>query len=406
MKKAITAIVLSVMLFLLTHTALAVNHGYGYWQLTDRQKYLYELMAQQTGDGVSEIIVDESRGITQDDAQAVMVLFVSDYPEYAWLGKEEDGRIYYFSINKKNDIVVSMNPCYNGSVSAYRSSLQSAAQSALSAVSSAQSEYEKAMLLHDYLAQCVSYYSGGMDSLTAYGALINGSANCTGYARAYQYLLQKAGIVAWTVMGSATNSNGTEDHAWNVAYLDGAWYYIDVTWDDAGGNITHNYFGLSLSQMSQDHTLYSPYSYLQPGSGTVVPTFYEGTTSTVQPAEEPPKEEIPPEQENVPASAEEAEGAVEEAVEEVKEPVEGSPKPIEEAKKIVEETKKLTAEAEAAILLKPQSEAVTGDETDDMPEVEETHGGLWVYPVIGAAIIAVAAAVGSFAVLQYRKNRK
>ena len=405
MKRGIAAVALTMLLLLLTHTALATNHGYGYWQLTDKQKYLYDLMAEQTGNGASEIAVEESRGITQDDAQMALALFISDYPEYSWLGREDSGRIYYFNIYKKDGIVVSMEPCYNSSISACRSSLQSAAQTALSTVSSAQSQYEKAMLLHDYLAQHVSYYSGGMDTMTAYGALIKGSANCTGYARAYQYLLQKAGIVAWTVMGTATNSSGTQDHAWNVAYLDGTWYYIDVTWDDVGGNITHNYFGLTLSQISGDHTLDSPYSYMQPGSGTVVPTFYEGTTSTVQPAEETPAEELPPEPEsgNVSAPAEEA---VEEAAEEVKEPAEELQKPIEEAKKTVKETKKLTAEAEAAILLKPQPETVVGGETDDVPELEKAHGGLWLYLVIGAAVITVAAAVGSFAVLRYRKNQK
>ena len=383
-KRGITAAALCVLLIVLCQTAWAANHGYGYWQLTEKQKYLYDLMAEQTADCAAEIPVEESRGVTQDDAQMAMVLFLSDYPEYSWLGKKDGERVYYFDIYKKGGIVVSMKPCYNSTASACRPALQNAAQTALSTISTGQSQYDKALALHDYLAQQVSYAYGSMENLTAYGALVKGSAACTGYAKAYQYLLQKAGIVAWTVMGTATNSAGTQEHAWNVAYLDGAWYYIDVTWDDTNIGITHDYFGLSLSQISADHSLASPYSYMQPGSGTVIPTFYEGTVA-------PPVQQLPPEEPPAEPPAEETAPSTEPAVEEAVPPPEVPEQTAsEEPAELSEPEKPNPPAADAAV-----------DQPEPVPETEPGTALLW-----GGIAGGVILAGGLFAGIRYRKKRK
>lgn len=56
---------------------------------------------------------------------------------------------------------------------------------------------------------------------------------CEGYARAFKVLCDKAGITCVLVDGKATNSAGnTEGHMWNYVQLDGAWYAVDVTWND------------------------------------------------------------------------------------------------------------------------------------------------------------------------------
>ena len=365
-KKLLAAVgLIALLLTLLTQTAWAVDHGYGYWQLTENQKYLYDLMAEYTADGASRIPVEESRGITQDDAQLAMILFTSDYPEYSWLGKKLGERIYYFDIFTSDDVVVILEPCYNSGVSTPLSALQSAAQTALSAIPAAQSEYDKALYLHDYLAQHVRYsYGSSMDDMTAYGALVRGSAVCTGYARAYQYLLQKAGITAWTVMGTATDKGVTEEHAWNVVCLDGAWCYIDVTWDDAGDVVTHDYFGLTLAQMSADHTLGWPYSGMQPISST------------------PAQPELIPEE---PAAAESAPEEPEQ------------PEQTEEQSEQTEEPQEVSSEEPET----PQMPVTAETETDTPEEPEQNRTALWCGIAAGAAALIAAPIV-----LLRRRNGK
>ncbi|MCM1089641.1 MAG: InlB B-repeat-containing protein [Butyrivibrio sp.] len=108
-----------------------------------------------------------------------------------------------------------------------------ASQEALSVVTEEMSDVQKAVALHDYLVVNCEYdyqnYLDGTiptDSYSAYGALVNGTAVCQGYALAYKYLLQEVGIPCYMVSSEAMN------HAWNMVELGGELYHVDVTWDD------------------------------------------------------------------------------------------------------------------------------------------------------------------------------
>jgi hypothetical protein len=76
------------------------------------------------------------------------------------------------------------------------------------------------------------------DSYKAYGALVNGKATCSGYAKAFDLLAKSCGLSTTIVTGTARNSSGIEaPHAWNQIYLDGDWYNVDVTWEDPKTNV-------------------------------------------------------------------------------------------------------------------------------------------------------------------------
>ena len=66
---------------------------------------------------------------------------------------------------------------------------------------------------------------------SAYGALVEGSTVCTGYAKAYKAICDAMGLECMMI-------NGFQDdvgHAWNMVTLDGATYYVDCTYGDTGG---------------------------------------------------------------------------------------------------------------------------------------------------------------------------
>ncbi len=96
------------------------------------------------------------------------------------------------------------------------------------------SPVEKALYLHDYIIKHYDYdyaeysYGSTEEELqhTAYGMLKNGKAVCEGYAWLYGILLHKVGIDSMLV--ESTNIR----HGWNLVYLEGKWYHVDVTWDD------------------------------------------------------------------------------------------------------------------------------------------------------------------------------
>lgn len=93
---------------------------------------------------------------------------------------------------------------------------------------------DKEMVVHDYLVRNVNYstelYSSDVHSIK--GALIDGSAVCEGYARAFKLLCDAVEVPCIMVSGTATDSNGiTEKHAWNIVRNNKNNYHVDVTWD-------------------------------------------------------------------------------------------------------------------------------------------------------------------------------
>lgn len=117
------------------------------------------------------------------------------------------------------------------------------------------SVYDKILQVHNFLIDNVVYDEAVTESAishTLYGALINKVAVCDGYAKAFKYILDRAGISCVEICGIAQNSAGeSESHAWNYVLLNGRWYAVDVTWDDpiiVGGNgrltneLRYNYF--------------------------------------------------------------------------------------------------------------------------------------------------------------------
>lgn len=137
-------------------------------------------------------------------------------------------------------------------------------------------EYERALFLFDFVAENTTYDDDAAKNLddnpkasTIAGALIDKKAVCGGYSRAYQYLLSQCSLNTETVYGTAKTPDGTQEHAWNLQYLDGNYYYTDVTWGDSyegkteEGYTSHIYFCMTEKDMSKTHTLDSNISYPQ-----------------------------------------------------------------------------------------------------------------------------------------------
>lgn len=118
--------------------------------------------------------------------------------------------------------------------------------------SNSYTDYENELAIHDYLVSNIEYGGEEQGAYTAYDALINGKAVCSGYVEAYQTLLDMLGIECRTIKGTGT----AQDHSWNMVKLDGEWYHVDVTWDDpidGDGSISHKYFNVTDSDMALDH---------------------------------------------------------------------------------------------------------------------------------------------------------
>ena len=104
--------------------------------------------------------------------------------------------------------------------------------------------------IHDVLVRRVNYDINANDKFNAGGAIINNRSVCQGYAMAFTYLCQAAGIECITVKGD-TEFGG---HAWNMVKINGNWYHLDVCWDDTE-LYDYDYFCISEEKISKTHKL-------------------------------------------------------------------------------------------------------------------------------------------------------
>lgn len=206
--------------------------------------YAYDQIATGVENTTAEISVyNGSNKISVAELQTVMAAYRGDYAHHFWLGNR-----YGYSQNSTTVLCVSPEYLMTGTaLTVMKNTFEAAADKVLSGITPDMTEYEKELYLHDTLAQMITY-DESTNAHNAYGALVEGIAVCEGYAEAFQYLLHRAGIQSFIVTGSAGGP-----HAWNMVRIDGAYYHVDLTWDDQGETIYHEYFNITDRQIQVDH---------------------------------------------------------------------------------------------------------------------------------------------------------
>lgn len=243
-KNLLSALLASCMaLALLPGTALAEQSGQRYYRstLSDREGKIYDafaghLTAIQSGKAVK---VEQAAIL---DVRKAVYAFQRDYPEFFWLGAGYD--ICYGSSGAEVSLSHSASWA-NGSRTIDAD--QTAADTAVAAiVKEAEKETSTAGQLryvHDWLTKNNRYNTSVLKSdaetdSTPWSAVSALDAKlspvCEGYSRAFKLICDQLEIPCILVSGTGTNNRKEAGaHMWNYVQLDGAWYAVDVTWDDA-----------------------------------------------------------------------------------------------------------------------------------------------------------------------------
>lgn len=121
--------------------------------------------------------------------------------------------------------------------------------------------------IYEYVCNHVSYdywteSNNQSYAFTAYGALSQGKAVCQGYSLLLYRMLKHMGIDSRLIVGHA-NGNIETLHMWNIAAIDGNYYYLDSTFDSTSeieGENRKNYFLKGVESFNEDHQISSDLS--------------------------------------------------------------------------------------------------------------------------------------------------
>ncbi|MBQ8388321.1 MAG: hypothetical protein IJX46_05310, partial [Clostridia bacterium] len=213
--------------------------------------YAYDAIANGIDHAQADItIYDGVHPITVEQMQFVYDAYRRDHAEHFWL---DIGYSYY----SNSETVTRVLPKYlmvGDELAAAKAVYEAEVQKILAGIDGSMSEFEKELYIHDLLAERIVYAESD-NAHSSYGALVEGVAVCEGYAEALQYLLQRAGIESFLMVGYGVDpgTGVSERHEWNAVKLGGKFYQVDLTWNDQGVHTFHTYFNIPDSVMYVDH---------------------------------------------------------------------------------------------------------------------------------------------------------
>ena len=175
------------------------------------------------------------KNFTEKELEMIYTIILYDHPELY----VTDGLRYEVDSNKNIKSVIGI--CKKDYVKAdVRNKLQQEidknVQRYLDEVSGLKTDIEKEIAIHNKMLEEVTYAEKtDIQAASAHNiiSVLDDDKTtmpvCEGYTKAFQLLLNACGIENIYVVGEGKG----QSHAWNLVKLDGAYYYVDVTWDDA-----------------------------------------------------------------------------------------------------------------------------------------------------------------------------
>lgn len=216
-----------------------------YDSLTEIEKKIYAKMIE-CANSYEESWKPFDTTITEENVENAYTAVLYDHPELFWL---DLGYSYQYLENMG---IVEIHLSYNETINDIDEAKQLFEESVNTIVNNANaygSDEEKERYVHDILIEMIEYDESASLNQSAYSALVNHRTVCAGYAKAFQYLMQKLDIPCYFVVGQSEG----QQHAWNLVYIDSRWMNVDVTWDD-GLEDPYYFFNKNDSFFQESHS--------------------------------------------------------------------------------------------------------------------------------------------------------
>lgn len=211
--------------------------------------------------------------VTPEHLGNIFEAVYNDHPELFWLDNS------YSYKYQSNGICVEVSLNFNetaDNLSSARELFYQASESILKDAETMENDYDKELYVHDALVKQVDYVTNAPLNQSPYSALVYGRTVCSGYARAFQYLLHQLEIPCYLSTGYSS-----QNHAWNIVKLGEGYYNVDVTWNDTNSGI-YDFFNKTDKDFKATHMRQGMSIYLPSSNGGE----YDGIAPDLRPAPE------------------------------------------------------------------------------------------------------------------------
>ncbi len=222
-----------------------------------------------------------------DDISAVYSEVLNNHPDLFFV--DSAFRISYVNATRT---VASVYPTYKMTPEEAAAALEifyGGADEVMAQVDNSMNDLQKALTVHDYMISIADYptifdengtYVPALDLEiyhSAYGFFLNHRVVCQGFTLAYQYIMNTLGVPCVYVASDAMN------HAWNLIQIGGAWYNVDLTFDNhdydteenTNGSVMHAYFLKSDTFFSSDSGIEWHYGGVPDNGEAATSTLYD-----------------------------------------------------------------------------------------------------------------------------------
>ena len=240
-----------------------ITNEFSYFKLTDNykpenKKDIFNIIYNAINNGYEsfnfycqnsyETCLDDVKDLTSDyELLSVINNFVHPYNSYNKLN---------VTINSLGKINIKVQKLYNESTINILNKKIDTVYNEL--ITDNMTDYDKIKIIHDYIIDNSVYdeqrannlyndYQGEFSSNIATGPLLQGHGICSGYTDAMALFLDKMNIPNYKI--------SSENHIWNLVYIDNKWLHLDLTWDDPVINngeistIDHTYFLINSNEL-------------------------------------------------------------------------------------------------------------------------------------------------------------
>lgn len=200
-----------------------------YALLPDREKVVYEEILAGIENGEKEIV--PSYELRRSTVSNILHYISYDQPQLFWYESND----CLFTCGGDTEKVLKIEIGYNilaQDLEHNRALVEDAADRVLQEADGL-SDIEAERFFHDYLCKNTTYQSGAYDQ-NIYSVFVENRTVCSGYTRAFQYLMMKRGVPCYFCVGTLYSMEERDwvYHAWNLIKINGNYYNCDVTWDD------------------------------------------------------------------------------------------------------------------------------------------------------------------------------